>query len=210
MQNLMETYPYNLLVAILGSESEAEAASIPGLRQALTTLSERESDVLHRRYFDKQTLREVGQVFGVTQERVRQVEAKAIRKLRHPSRVYMMKTVSACELQKEREEHQKLRREHELLCKAFEVIAQKPAEPGVVVPMAELAVAMQTPIEDLDFSIRTHNCLRRAGKNSLGDVARMTEHELHNVRNLGRKSAEEVVKKLSEYGLELQGQNRKE
>ena len=60
------------------------------LREALDALGERESRVLRLRYGlddgHPQTLEEVGKVFGVTRERIRQIEAKAIRKLRHPAR----------------------------------------------------------------------------------------------------------------------------
>ncbi len=60
------------------------------LREALDALGDRESRVLRLRYGldggDPQTLEEVGKVFGVTRERVRQIEARAIRKLRHPAR----------------------------------------------------------------------------------------------------------------------------
>ena len=60
------------------------------LREALDTLTEREADVLRMRFgmYDGRnyTLEEVGQIFGVTRERIRQIENKALRKLRHPSR----------------------------------------------------------------------------------------------------------------------------
>ena len=60
------------------------------LREALETLTEREADVLRMRFgmYDgrNHTLEEVGQIFGVTRERIRQIENKALRKLRHPSR----------------------------------------------------------------------------------------------------------------------------
>jgi RNA polymerase primary sigma factor len=60
------------------------------LSEILGTLTEREADVLRMRFgmYDGRThtLEEVGQIFGVTRERIRQIENKAIRKLRHPSR----------------------------------------------------------------------------------------------------------------------------
>ena len=60
------------------------------LKEILDTLTEREADVLRMRFgmYDGRThtLEEVGQIFGVTRERIRQIENKAIRKLRHPSR----------------------------------------------------------------------------------------------------------------------------
>ena len=74
--------------------SPADATSNTLLAEALTeilgTLTEREADVLRMRFgmYDGRThtLEEVGQIFGVTRERIRQIENKAIRKLRHPSR----------------------------------------------------------------------------------------------------------------------------
>ena len=59
------------------------------------------------------------------------------------------------------------------------------------------------PIEDLDFSVRTYNCLKRAGKNSVGDLLEMTYTRLFLIRNLGRRSANEVKDKLESMGLKL-------
>ena len=53
---------------------------------ALTTLSPREQDIIHRRFFDGETLGEIGDRQGVSRGRIQQLEAKAIRKLKHPSR----------------------------------------------------------------------------------------------------------------------------
>lgn len=58
-------------------------------------------------------------------------------------------------------------------------------------------------IEELDLSVRSYNCLKRAGINSVEELTRKTEEDMMKVRNLGRKSLEEVVQKLSEYGLSL-------
>ncbi len=58
-----------------------------------------------------------------------------------------------------------------------------------------------TPIEELDLSARAYNCLRRSGLNTVGDLISKTESEMMKVRNLGKKSLEEVKKKLAEMGL---------
>ncbi len=58
-------------------------------------------------------------------------------------------------------------------------------------------------IEDMDFSVRTYNCLKRASINTLGDLVVRTEDDMMKVRNLGKKSLEEVVQKLDELGLSL-------
>ena len=58
-------------------------------------------------------------------------------------------------------------------------------------------------IEDLDLSVRSYNCLKRANINTVGELAQKTEEEMMKVRNLGRKSLKEVVLKLREIGLDL-------
>ncbi|MCQ2445261.1 MAG: DNA-directed RNA polymerase subunit alpha [Clostridia bacterium] len=59
-------------------------------------------------------------------------------------------------------------------------------------------------IEELDLSVRSFNCLKRANINTVEDLIRMTEEDMMKVRNLGRKSLEEVINKLSAMGLSLQ------
>lgn len=58
-------------------------------------------------------------------------------------------------------------------------------------------------IDDLDLSVRSNNCLRRAGINTVDELIQRTEEDMMKVRNLGRKSLEEVKKKLSDMGLSL-------
>ena len=58
-------------------------------------------------------------------------------------------------------------------------------------------------IEELDLSVRSYNCLKRAGINTVGDLTQKNEEEMMRVRNLGRKSLKEVIQKLREIGLEL-------
>ena len=72
------------------ADATSNALLAEALKEILDTLTEREADVLRMRFgmYDGRThtLEEVGQIFGVTRERIRQIENKAIRKLRHPSR----------------------------------------------------------------------------------------------------------------------------
>jgi DNA-directed RNA polymerase subunit alpha len=58
-------------------------------------------------------------------------------------------------------------------------------------------------IEELDFSVRSYNCLKRAGINTVGELIQKTEEEMMKVRNLGKKSLEEVDDKLKSLGLSL-------
>lgn len=62
---------------------------------------------------------------------------------------------------------------------------------------------MEMTIEELDLSVRSYNCLKRAGINSVQELANKSEDDMMKVRNLGRKSLEEVKQKLEELGLGL-------
>ena len=56
------------------------------------------------------------------------------------------------------------------------------------------------PILDLELSVRSYNCLKRAGINTIGDLIKMTPEQLVNVRNLGKKSLDEIMLKLADLG----------
>ncbi len=58
-------------------------------------------------------------------------------------------------------------------------------------------------IEELDLSVRSFNCLKRAGINTVGDLVNKSEDDMMKVRNLGRKSLEEVMAKLDSLGFTL-------
>ncbi|PKR83139.1 DNA-directed RNA polymerase subunit alpha [Heyndrickxia camelliae] len=62
---------------------------------------------------------------------------------------------------------------------------------------------LEMTIEELDLSVRSYNCLKRAGINTVQELANKTEEDMMKVRNLGRKSLEEVKAKLEELGLGL-------
>jgi DNA-directed RNA polymerase subunit alpha len=59
------------------------------------------------------------------------------------------------------------------------------------------------PIEDLNLSVRSYNCLKRESVNTVGDLVQKTEQELTDIRNFGQKSIDEVKAKLEELGLSL-------
>ncbi len=62
---------------------------------------------------------------------------------------------------------------------------------------------LEMTIEELDLSVRSYNCLKRAGINTVQELTQKTEEDMMEVRNLGRKSLEEVQEKLGELGLSL-------
>ena len=74
------------------------------------------------------------------------------------------------------------------------VVEKEPERPDTVMKMT---------IEELDLSVRSFNCLKRANINTVEDLISKTEDEMMKVRNLGRKSLEEVINKLAMMGLSL-------
>ncbi len=62
---------------------------------------------------------------------------------------------------------------------------------------------LEMPIEELDLSVRSFNCLKRAGINTVGELTNKTDEDMMKVRNLGKKSLEEVKEKLVALGLDL-------
>ncbi len=77
----------------------------------------------------------------------------------------------------------------------------------IAVPLARVG-GMGAPdirIEELDFSVRTYNCLKKANYQTVADLCRASEDELMNIRNFGRKSLVEVQEKLSQFGYSLVG-----
>ena len=66
---------------------------------------------------------------------------------------------------------------------------------------------LETPIEDLDFSVRAFNCLKRANINTLGDLTAKSELEMMKIRNLGKKSLKEVIDKIKGMGLRFRDED---
>ncbi len=64
----------------------------------------------------------------------------------------------------------------------------------------------ERPVEDLELTVRSYNCLKREGVDTIGQLATMTEEELMNIRNLGMKSVDEIRSKLIEYGYTLESE----
>lgn len=79
--------------------------------------------------------------------------------------------------------------------KSLEIMVEKPED--------NKGKVLDTSIDDLELSVRSYNCLKRAGINTLAELTNKTSDDMMKVRNLGRKSLEEVLAKLKELGLSL-------
>lgn len=67
----------------------------------------------------------------------------------------------------------------------------------------EIDKVLEMNIDELELSVRSYNCLKRAGINTVEELTNKTPEDMMKVRNLGRKSLDEVLAKLKELGLEL-------
>ena len=75
--------------------------------------------------------------------------------------------------------------------------------PGPEPGEEEQSGVLATPIEELDFTVRSYNCLKREGVTTVGELVERTEEDLLEIRNFGQKSIDEVKAKLEELGLGL-------
>ncbi|MGB4141067.1 MAG: DNA-directed RNA polymerase subunit alpha [Limnochordia bacterium] len=92
-------------------------------------------------------------------------------------------------------EHLKLFNDHTDAGSSMEIMVEKEEE--------AIDRLMEMTIEELDLSVRSYNCLKRAGINTIGELTRKTEEDMMKVRNLGKKSLQEVKDKLGALGLSL-------
>ena len=195
---------------------------VKGIYAVIGMLSELEQDVIRKRYIDLMTFDEITSLWHVTRERVRQIEAKALRKLRHPSRFKMIKygydnTVllkkneelnqKKAALEKEKKildtfEEELNTRSEDLRFKAKQLGLSPDEIKMVEAGSLQFVTVVNNPIEDLELTVRSYNCLRRAGIRTVGElVAHISEfgEKWLTIRNLGKKGAAEVSKKLKEY-----------
>lgn len=211
-------YPYNLLDTIFKEPIQFILTDdqLAGLDYAMSsTLTEREITGLKLYYEEGLTLREIGLHFNVTQERARQILAKAIRKLRHPSRT---KTIMyGFEGRQKLNEWAKKEKElDEQYCAEYIEKKQAWIEKinAINNPPEQEEQSTESKIEDpidcMELSVRSYNALLRALSYSdpnnrlhwictVGDVVNYIKTgNLLRIRNLGKKSAVEILTKLEE------------
>lgn len=197
-------YPYNLIEDLELEPCECFEHFNERLEFLLTKLviTDREEKVIRLYYIDGKTFEKIGKEFGVTRERIKQINAKAIEKLKLFKKYFyggkwcLMEDLAKEEYQKYLET-QKSFRTYE---SAKQYILQY--ESGVFLPIRE------QKIENLDLSMRSYNCLRRAGIRTIGDLLNFTYYDLIKIRNLGRKSMKEILDTIHDLGLALKGEKK--
>ena len=181
---LKEEYPYNLISTIIDESvwelnlpTEMTEDHLAGLEYAISQLDEREQTIIRLRYEQRHTFAEIGAVFNISVNRVSQVERKALRKLYHPKNLkYYKYGIEGYKVKKEEFEEAERKRAYD-------------------------EKAMGTTIYDLDFSVRTFNNLIRAKCEKVSDLVALSEEDILNLKNMGRKQFAEVALKLKVLGV---------
>lgn len=184
IEQLRDEYPINLLKTIAAEQTRFEFNAdeitedkIDGLAHIIASLPEREQQILQLRYQERKTLREIGEIVGVTLERIRSQEHKALHHLSTPPRLGYIKYGKVA--------YEKL-------------IAERKAEKEKEKEYNERG--FNIPLEELDLSIRAFNNLKKIGCNTVADVVELTEEKILSVKNLGVKTRTEIAIKLVSLG----------
>ena len=169
-------YPVNLMCDAFETDVYAVVEHInnisdfdESLEYVLSNLSDRERLTLEYRYKNGMNYQEIGDVFNVTRERVRQYKVRAFRKLRKSHLTKYLRY-------------------------------------GMLGVKKHIECMINTPptiIEELNLSARPYSILKRHGINTLEQLLTLNYHDILTMRNMGRKSTEEIVEKVKVYGYEI-------
>lgn len=181
---LKEEYPYNLITTIIDESvwkldlpTEMTEDHLAGLEFAISRLDECEQTIIRMRYKERRTFAQIGEFFDISVNRASQVERKALRKLYHPKNLrYYKYGIEGYKVKKAEFEEAERQR-------------------------AYTEKVMETTIYDLDFSVRTFNNLIRANCEKVSDLVALSEEDILNLKNMGKKQFAEVALKLKALGL---------
>ncbi|MBO5421280.1 MAG: hypothetical protein J6A67_04980 [Clostridia bacterium] len=162
------------------------------------TLTEREGRVLDMRYKRYMTMAAIGEEYGLRAERIRQIEAKAVRKLRHPSRsrYILMGMEGYINYLRDTAVEERLR-EYK---KEIISLEKKIAELTDTEYEEEKNELENAPLAELDLSVRTFNILYRAGYSTVKELLDADAEKIVSLPNLGLKNFSDLIDVLSEKG----------
>lgn len=203
MKNIKEKkeYPENLLsqVFVNGLPTDLPDDVTLVLEYIIQkTLTEREGRVLDMRYKRYMTMAAIGEEYGLRAERIRQIEAKAVRKLRHPSRsrYILMGMEGYINYLRDTAVDERLR-EYK---KEIISLEKKIAELTDTEYEEEKNELENAPLAELDLSVRTFNILYRAGYSTVKELLDADAENIVSLPNLGLKNFSDLIDVLSEKG----------
>lgn len=194
MNDVLTRYPMNLFEILFENEvptlpDDAEA-SLEYVLKLMERQSKRSVDILRYYHRDGMTYEQIGKLYMVTRERIRQIEQRTIRQLRHPARLDWIEYGVSGMIERKAAESREAGRRGGVL----EGMEYKLDD------MPEAAGPKLLTIEELDLSVRSYHCLQRAGVKTIADIFALGKDKLKDVRNLGKKSQWEIIQRLQEVG----------
>lgn len=178
-----KTYPYNLLAQMFGPEGVTTDFSvtkelISDLDQLLDKyLTEPEAYILRLRYINELKLEDIANLREVTRERIRQIEAKALRRLRHI--VYTQSLLLSKQILNKKNEIKSLESQIQQIRENMDGVIPNPAD---------------KPIEELPLSVREFNGLKRSGINNVHDILEAINNiKIMGIRQLGPGSINNII-----------------
>ena len=220
-------YPYNLIDKINCDIDDPIDVPLSDDQMAFlekvldNELFGRETDCIRLYFCEKHTLSEIADMYNVTPERIRQILSKALRKLRHPARLKLIKYGYDVainlnkDIQAAKTKRSELVLELKKACSDIEFLKEALEK---VNEDAKKKFSSEMTFPEMNLSVRPFNCLARwfiyrdksnsiqsyadLNKVSIFDVKRVVmDGTLANVRNIGKKSSSEVIRKLDEFGM---------
>lgn len=184
-----------LLSAILGTEDVEVLDDFDKvLENCLNNMCDRHKKAIQLYYIDNMTLEQAGKEFGVSIERFRCILNKAIKKLKINWRLFLYGEDKVNELKELNKNILEIKKEIEGKQKELDTLIVISSEHDRLLAKAKIEndERKKIIIEQLNLSSRTYNALRRAGLYTVGDILKLNYVKINNVRNLGKKSIDEV------------------
>lgn len=184
---------------------------------ALNIYTDREMRIFNLRYKEYKTLDEIAAEIGVTRERIRQILAKAVRKLMKPvvfnrlieqeTKLEMLNAEETARIRAELKEEMSLEVAMDIVAEKFGFESKEALEEFIHNGGKYGNDKLDMTIDELDLCVREHNCLRRARINTVGELVSLSIDDLMKIRNLGRKSLRGIMEKVHALGLTFKDEN---
>ena len=181
---------FKLINAVFDDENKWKEIYIPGIMEAIDTLTDQEKYMILLKFRDGKTYQAIGDAFNLSRNRPRQIIANALRKLRHPMRARCMLGVRKIEFNKLEGINNDLIKENDNL-------------KAIIHNNSLYEKVKSIIIEELNLSTRSYNCLVRKDIKTVSDIIDIYPEGLMKIRNLGKKSFNEITEKLKNFGIDL-------
>ena len=193
----LKEYPYNLIDALdLEPVDVIENFESRLNRIFLEYMTSRDQFVLMQIYSCQRTFEEVARFMDISSSRVQQIHAKALRRL-HYHKKYLLTGIYS------EPEHMARKKFEEYILSMRDSWTYESALDYIKNHKKTYCPIKEDNIDDLELSIRSSNCLKRAGITSVQQLTEKTVEDMMKVRNLGKKSLKEIRNKLQSLGLDF-------